>query len=170
MGFHPILLIFPLIVFLFIAFVFQSSTPNTQRQEFLLNCPYPISNEVATFGNPAIIDGRRLNYSTVVQPVVNNYNGTFFECFLDPTANPQQSAFTRIKPYGATLFNVIPYGWYAWVGDTISVFFAKAQPLLTLFALVFTAPAQVTGITWFTYINIGLVIAPVIGIILLIRG
>lgn len=166
------LIVLPLLVFLFIAFVFQTSSPDVAKQEYLLNCPYPIYQgavENATLvpiSNPTRVD-YQIDYGT---GGVNATNGSFFNCYLDPPSSIDQTLVIHSKPYGTTKFLGFPTGWYAWVGDTINIIFSKIQPFLTLIALVFVAPSQVTGISWFTYINIGLVIAPIIGIILLARG
>ena len=99
----------------------------------------------------------------------NSDSGTYFECFIDQNTH-LEGAFTKIKPYGATLFSAIPYGWYAWVGDTVSVYFGKTSPAIAMLGDYVTAPAQVTGLAWFTYIQVFLLGLVGLGIFLAIRG
>lgn len=174
---YLVLIVLPALILFILAFIFQSSVQAISKQQFLLNCPLPISNGVITFGNPAIVDGLRLNYTVNTGGSYqafgsSNYNGTYFDCYLDhlafPPDNPTAIAIT--KNYGATLFSVIPYGWYAWVGDSVSVFVGKVQPFLTMVYLMFTAPAQVTGLVWFTYAQVFMLFLIGLGIFMAVRG
>lgn len=141
-------------MFVLLAFIFQSSVKELREQQFLINCPLPISDGVATLHN--VVDGVRLNYTVTHVPrqyASAGYNGTFFECHLDPLTNPPQGANTRIKNYGATLFNTIPYGQGAFYGDTIYAYLDNIQPYITQIYLYATAPQQVTGLDFWNYID-----------------
>lgn len=167
-----ILIVVPLIILLSLAFVFSDNLSNISEQQFLMNCPYPILNGIANFGSPAVIppnsNANRLNYTVSWN---NNTHGSFFECKLDPFGNPPQQGNLIIKNYGASTFGgAIPYGWYAWLGDTIVQFFSKLQPFLTMIYIMFNAPAEISGFPWFTYINVGLLAFIGLGITLAIRG
>lgn len=157
-----------------LAFVFQSSQQAIKNEQFLLNCPAPINNGVATLVN--IVDGVRLNYTVTVsgsQFGAKNYNGTYFECTIDQITK-QPSANTHIKNYGAVLEffgnSIINYGWFAWVGDTITSYLDNIQPLITMIYLMFTAPASVSGLAWFTYGQLFLLLLIGLGIFMVVRG
>lgn len=167
-----IIIVIPLIILISLAFVFSNSTSNINRQQFVLNCPYPILNGIATFGSPPFIpvgqNANRLNYTVTWN---NNTHGSFFECHLDPLSNPQQGATIIIKNYGASTFGgAIPYGWYAWLGDSITAFFGKLSPFVAMIYEMFNAPAQISGLVWFTYAQLILLALIGIGIVLAIRG
>lgn len=61
--------------------------------------------------------------------IVDDVRGAKYTCGLNPIGE-----FTSVEPqqYNATLYNVIPYGWYYFVGDTITDIFFKATALATL--------------------------------------
>lgn len=170
-GIYYVLIVLPILILVILAFIFQSSVQEIKGQQFLLNCPYPISNGVAS--NTNIIDTRlnyTVNYGSGGNFSSHNYNGTFFECHITSVNPLLLGASTIVKNYGATFFNIIPYGWYAWVGDTISVAVGKVQPFLTMVYLMFTAPTQVTGLAWFTYVQVFLLFMIGTGIFMAIRG
>ena len=158
-----------MVFLIIIAFVFGSQVQELKLKQYLLNCPYPIFNGVAenvTFSS----DQTRLLYDIDYNAGLNS-TGNFFECYIDTAASPDApSVSINAKSYGATAFNVIPYGWYAWVGDTITVFFSKASPLIDMLFLILNAPSQVTNISWFSYINVILVLFIILGVILIARG
>lgn len=164
----------PFIIFGVFNFIFQGSTQDSKNQQFLLNCPLPINNGVATLVN--IVDGVRLNYTVSVsgsQFTAKNYNGTFFECTIDPNSK-QPGANTRIKNYGAVLeffgAQIIGYGWFAWVGDSVTSFVDNIVPLVTLVYLYLIAPADITGLSWFAYVNVILIGWIGLGLFMVVRG
>ena len=159
-------------------FVFGSFTNGVQsinNQVFLINCPLPLQNAIATLHS---IVGTTLNY-TVVQngnvAYVNGGNattlasssGTYFDCFIQP--NGLLGADTIIKPYGLTTFQ-IPTGWFAWLGDTISQILGKIPQSLTLMYQFFTTPADVSGIVWFNLVTVILLLMFTMGVIMIVRG
>ena len=158
-----------MVFLIIIAFVFGSQVQELKLKQFILNCPYPIFDGIAenvTFSS----DQTRLLYDIDYSAGLNG-TGSFFECNIDTSTTPDSpTASIKAKPYGNTLFNVIPYGWYAWVGDSITVFSSKSSPLLDMLFLILNAPSQVTNISWFSYINVILVLFIILGVILIARG
>lgn len=162
----------PVIIIALLAFVFQSSVQELNEQHFLNNCPYPILNGIATFGNPPFIpntvQANRLNYTVTWN---NNTHGSFFECHLDNLSNPHQGATIIIKNYGASTFGgAIPYGWYAWLGDSIVTATSKVQPTLTALYLYVQAPTIATGTMVFSYMNGFFVFCIGLGLFMVFRG
>src|SRR5574339_983389 len=158
------LIILPALFLFALIFIFASSVTAIANQEYLLNCPYPLQE--GTVSNANIVDNR-LTYNVTYSGAVNA-TGAFFNCYLN--AGNFQSAQIIAKTYGATAFNVIPYGYYAYLADYVGVFFGKAQPLLTIVAVTLNAPAQVTGLALFTLIEVMLAMMIAFGLFIAIRG
>lgn len=110
----------------------EQSIDNIEEQMYLLNCPDPIYDGVATLQT---IEGFRVNYTTSFGNTTEG-DGTFFICSIDDiTGNFQAS--TVIKPYGsASFFDVIPIGWLGYVSDWISNQLQKVQAFFTLLTFV----------------------------------
>lgn len=162
---YYVLVLLPVTIITVMSFAFASSVAELSNKQFLLNCPYPIFNGVAS--NLTIV-GSTLDYD-ITYGVGNNASGTFFVCFID-NITQQKSAFTSVKPYGATAFNTIPYGWYSWFGDTVAHFFDKIIPFISMIYLIVNAPAQIMALSWYSYANLFFVFCIAIGIFLMIRG
>lgn len=138
-----------------------------------MNCPAPINSGIATPGNPSFIAGGIvINYTVSYDnSLANNYNGSFFDCTIVNNA----PAFTiAIKPYGKSItfgsIQVINTGWFAWVGDTIWSYLDNIQPFLTMVYLFVIIPSAVGALTFFSYINIFLLIMLTFGLYLAVRG
>lgn len=157
-----------------IAYIYSTTTTSLKNEQFLMNCPAPISNGVATVVN--IVDGIRLNYTVATsasQFTTKNYNGTYFDCFIDPITK-QPSASAQIKNYGAVLeffgATVLGYGWFAWVGDTIWSYLDNIQPFISMLYLLIVVPSAVGALTFFSYINLFMLFLIGLGIFLAVRG
>lgn len=61
--------------------------------------------------------------------VINDPRGAKYTCGLNAFGT-----FTSVEPqaYNATLFDVIPFGWYYFIGDSIADLFFKATALATV--------------------------------------
>jgi len=151
----------------FVFGTFDNTIPQINQQEFLINCPLPLQNQIATLHN---IVGTTLNY-TVSSTTFNGSSGnsgTFFDCQLQP--NGLFGANTVIKPYGATLFSSIAYGWFAYIGDTIGQGLGKIPAYITLIYLYLQIPAIVSGVIWFNLVVGILLLMVALGLVMLIRG
>jgi hypothetical protein len=121
----------------------DASIVKIEDQMFLINCPLPIYDGVATLVS---IDGFALNYTVVYGSgavdgggSAQNFNGTFFECQLDLLSTPHFNANTIIKEYGATtLFGTVPYGWLGYVADFFTSVFQSLQAVFTLISFFVT--------------------------------
>lgn len=163
------LIILPILFMVVLAFIFQESLEELTNQQFLLSCPYPIQDGIATL-NGIEDNGIFLNYTIAYGSLETGYNGTYFQCTLDPLSDPPRGANAQIKPYGATLFSVIPYGQLAYYGDTVYHFFTKWEPAIRMVWLFWNAPALVTGLAFFSYINGVLTGLVILGGFLVIRS
>lgn len=120
---------------------------NTEFQMFLMNCPYPIFDGIAT---NATISGFSVDYDITYGNGTDN-QGSFFICF---NANEglelpiAESVSIVIKDYGATAFDFIPYGWLGYVADWFSSAFQKGGAFFTLVSYIVTpANFNVLGFT-----------------------
>ena len=111
---------------------------------FLMNCPMPIYN-----GDVSNLDilGFSVNYTVTYYSSLSDFNGTFFQCSLDSITG----AFTVSaisKPYDATLFSVIPIGWYGYLADFLVTMFARLEAMFILIGF-FVLPTgfNILGIT-----------------------
>ena len=111
-----------------------TSLQNIQDQMYLMNCPLPIYNGVATLTS---IDGFALNYTIAYNNTVDS-NGTFFRCSLDLLSNPHFNASAEIKEYGYTLFSAIPIGWLGYVADSLTVLWQRIYAFFTLVSFFVT--------------------------------
>ena len=127
------------IVMLFIMALVSNSSyesiSNIEDQIWLLNCPFPIVDKIATLQS---IDGFNLNYTTSTFGNGTNYEGTYFQCRI---VDGQFNANTQIKEYGATLFSVIPYGYFGYLLDYAGTIASKVYAVATLISF-FITPAN----------------------------
>lgn len=117
----------------------------------MTNCPLPIYQGNVTNVN---IDGLNVTYD--VEYTSGNTTGSFFECGY--TTEPVLLSVNEItKEYGATAFDFIPFGWLGYVADWITALGQKIQAQLTVIWLFINAPAEVTDLSFFTYIQLVLI-------------
>jgi len=176
-GLYVLLIVFPMIFLLTLIFVFQSDLQTITLQQLRMQCPYPIYQGVATIYD--IDSNEQVLYTVDNSAVTNsqftgtpNFNGTNFICY-DANAGlppPQVPAVTgQIKNYGYN-FAGLNFGWFGFASDTLVSFGDKVQALFTMIWLYFNAPAEVSGISYFTYINGALVAFIGLGGYFAVRG
>ena len=122
----------------------EDGATRIEQQMFLMNCPMPIYN--GDVSNLDII-GFGVNYTVTYYSSVTDFNGTFFQCSLDSITG----AFTVSaisKPYDATVFSVIPIGWYGYLADFFVALFARLEAFFILVSF-FVSPTNfnILGIT-----------------------
>lgn len=163
------LIILPIIILSLFIFVFQEDTQDIAVQQTILNCPYPVNSGVATLSVVQSNFPPVVNY-TVVNDASNStdYHVTLFICGADTvTGNPTVS----IDVYTATSnwFDVTQ-GFFFYLSESIEAFFAKIIAVGNLLYLILTAPAQVTGLDWFIYVELVLFTFIALGAFMVIRG
>lgn len=106
----------------------EESVIKIQDQMFLMNCPMPIYNGVATLHT---IEGYALNYTvTYASNIKADFNGTKFIC---TASDGLLGASTTIYAYGASTFwGTLPYGWIGYISDTLGNVFSQLQAFFTL--------------------------------------
>lgn len=162
---YVVLIVFPAIIFIILAFIFSTQLTGISNQQWLINCPLPLPN--GAISNVSIVNNNHLVYTVIQGGALNNQTGVYFDCSI---GNGNQPNFNNvIKPYGAT-FAGIPYGQIAFFGDNIYVLLGKIQPAITLLTNYANAPAQVTNLVWFTYVDIFLLLLIALGIVLVVRS
>ena len=80
------------------------------------------------------------------------------------------NANTVVYTQSATNWFGVGTGYLAYYSNSISMFFQKSYALIIELWLFYDAPAQVTGLSFFTYINIILSALIGLGIFMGIRG
>lgn len=115
----------------------------------MTNCPLPIYQGNVT---DVDIDGLNVVYN-VTYSGANNQTGSMFQCSY--TTEPLLLGVQEItKEYGYTVFDFIPVGWLGFVADSITAVGQKIQAQLTVIWLFINAPAEVTDLAFFTYIQL----------------
>jgi len=176
-GLYIVTIILPMILLITLLFIFSSSLDSIALQQLRTQCPFPIYQGVATPYD--ISDNNQVLYTVDNRAVTNyqfsstpNFNGTNFICY---DANAGISAIsapavtTQIKNYGYN-FSGLNFGWFVFASDTLTSVGDKIQANLALVWLYFNAPAEVTGLAWFTYLNFILSGFIGLGIFFAIRG
>lgn len=181
------LIILPLFILILMGFVFGSLGSNSRaitNQVYLLNCPFPLQNQIATLGNPPFIGGSNpqasavgatsVNY-TISAPspsVANNTGtGTYFNCYIQqsPPPNNVPAVATVNRDYGQTVL-YFPVGAWQYFGDMVGFTIAKISNTFQLVYIFLALPATLTGIFYFTIIQAVLLLMIGLGIIVLVRG
>lgn len=141
------LALFGIIILLTMSLVSNSGATaigNIENEIFLMNCPFPIADQIATLQS---IDGFQINYTISTFGNGTTYEGTDFNCYIDPITGAF-TANTEIKEYGATLFSVIPYGYFGFILDWSTTLIDKIYHMATLVTFVMTpANFDVFGFT-----------------------
>lgn len=151
-----------------IAFALQSSIVEIRDQQFLMNCPFP------TFSaKPTPFD---ITNNVHVQYTMN-YSNTFanhvfvFSCTFDAvTGVPQVSIihYESSEGFFSTFDNA-----FAWIGYIYSWFTMATQKLVAFATLIFLyidAPAQASGLDWFSWISGIFITFIALGTFMVIRG
>lgn len=162
-------IVLPIIILSVLIFAFQSSVEAIDVQQTKLNCPYPVNSGVATLAPIQNNFPPVVNY-TVVSDASNSteYNVSIFNCGEDSiTHEPQVS----VEVYTATSnwFDVTQ-GFLFYLSEVIQAFVDKVISVGTLLYLILFAPAEVTGLAWFAYVEVVLFSFVAIGAFMVIRG
>lgn len=153
----------PLLFFAILIFIFQSGLEDIQVNQLRQNCPYPIMNQNITNTN---IDNVFVTYNTTDYAYANTASKvTTFQCGQNGVMGVTTAVFT----YTSGFFDA-QQAWLGYASSSMSAFFDKVQATLTLAWLYFNAPAEVTGLAFFTYIQAFLLSLTGLGFFMVIRG
>ena len=152
----------PIIFIVVLAFIFSSSVSQIQTQLLKVNCPYPINAGIATNVNS---DGTTVTYNVTHDTSGSDYHMTIFHCGEDTPTSVTTTVYTTANNW----FNV-GLGYLAYFANGITEFFSKIVALITMMYLVLTAPAQISGLAFFSYIYLVLFTFLSTGIFMMVRG
>jgi len=164
------MIIFPVLFTMTLSFMFASSVEALTVAQLRLNCPLPIYNGDVT--NLDIINDVQANY-TVTFSQNMTANGARFQCFDDSVTHAPEIAVSS-EQYGLALGDCdifcIPIGWIGYLSHTMTGIFDKIVAFGTLIYLITFAPAQVSGLSFFIYIQAVLFSFIAFGSFMVIRG
>lgn len=159
-----VLFIFPMIFFVILIFIFQSGLTAIANQQFLMNCPLPINSGVALIST---IDNNQVIYTVTYDNATSDYHLTLFSCQI---VAGNQNANTIVFTEASTNWFGVANGYLAYFANVLSQTGLKIQAFFTMVALFVDAPAQVTGLAFFTYIQVLLLAWIAIGGFFAFRG
>lgn len=164
-------IVMPILFLAITIFIFQSSLTEVNNTLFLLNCPYPIYGGYPINVNITNSD-TQVEYDVVRDDTNSSSTRTItvFECDIDELAEPDApTVSTIITEFDENIFtNTLGFLYY--IGQSIVEFVLKIGHFFSLIFLFFNAPAEVTGLSFFTYINVILLAFIAIGTFMIIRG
>lgn len=151
-----------------LAFIFSSALTDIEGKIFLMNCPYPVFSALPTLTN---ITGVNVEYTIDYNTTAHANKVVIFECTIDPMTG-LFGANTVIYEPTEGFFSLFDnaFAWIGYVYATITAFFQKVFIFFSLMWIIFNAPAEVTGFSFFTYINLLLSAFVAIGTFMIIRG
>jgi len=161
-GLYIILIVLPAIFLVTLIFLFAQSLTDIQGQQFIANCPYPQGNRLIS--NITIVENVRITY---VETFLNNGTGSRFQCTYN---NGLEAINVATFNYEQIDFSVVPSGWLTYASHSMSSFFQKVQAFFTQVWLYFNAPAEVSGLWYFTFVNAVLSLLIGLGVFFGIRG
>ena len=162
-------IILPMLMLILFMFVFSSSLDAIQVIQTKLNCPYPVNSGIAT------LTPIQNNFPPVVNYTVTNdasnstdYHVTLFVCDADPITQAPR-ANTVVYTATSNWFDVTT-GFLFYLSEVVQTFLDKVIAVGELIYTMFNAPAEVTGLAWFSYIQVVLIAFIAIGAFMVVRG
>ena len=168
------MIIFPIIFIMTLSFIFQSSVEQIEVEQTKLNCPYPVNagrvnlTGLAQPNFPPVV-----NYTILYDTDADDYHVTLFSCTEDSvTHEPQVDTIVYTADVGNSWFDFTAKasGYMFYISQSISAFFQKIVSVGNIMYLILNAPAEVSGLAFFSYINVVLLTFIAIGAFMVIRG
>lgn len=145
-GLYILLIVFPLIFFSTLIFIFQSGLESVNVQQLRINCPYPINAGIAILTD--IDDNNNVVYSVTWDNSTSDYHQTYIKCGEGDTVN----AYTTVYTTANNWFN-IGTGYLFYFSNILTSIGDKLQASVLLIYSYINAPAEVSGLSFFTYIQ-----------------
>src|SRR5574338_313633 len=167
------LIIFPAIFLVTLSFIFSTALEDHSRPYVqygtIMNCPFPLNSAVATLN--ATQHYPQISYTYVIDNDTSAYHVSTFECQIDNTSD-SPSINTRIYTGSNNWYDVTgrASGYMFYISEMFHTIGVRIDAWSHLAYLFITAPEQVTGIAFFTYIQGVLTFMVGLGIFLAIRG
>lgn len=162
------MIIFPIIFLVTLMFIFQSSVDAIEAEQLKLNCPYPVNSGIAVLA--PIQEPPQVNFTVTYDNNTSDYNVTLFICGATAPTSVSTSVYTADVGNGWFDMTSRASGYMFYISQSISSFFQKALAGANMVYLVLDAPAQATGLSFFTYISVVLFSFIAIGTFMIIRG
>lgn len=148
-----------------LAFIFSSELTELEGRIYLMNCPYP---SFSAFPYNVTINNVNVEYEL-------NYTGFENDLFIFTCSVAENGTFgVSIASFESTegFFSLFDnaFAWIGYVYSSITVFFGKVVSFFIVIWTLFDAPAEVTGFSFFTYINILLSAFVGLGTFMVMRG
>lgn len=149
--------------------MFAGSVEDIEQHYTVMNCPFPINSGVATLD--LVQNPPRISYTVVPDNDTSAYHVTTFECRVD-TLSSGASINTIVYTGSDNWYDVTgrASGYLFYISESIETIAERIGTFGNLVWLYFTAPAQVTGLAWFSYLEIILLLLIGFGIFLAVRG
>lgn len=159
------LFILPLLFMIVVGFIFQSTVQDVEGNMFVGNCPFPLFQQNVTSSS---ISGDTVQFQTIQNTGATINNVEVFHCSY--TTPPLTRAF-GITDY---IFDSSAVGYtfagVSYASDVMSSIGLKIQTTISSAWLFINAPAQISALSFWTYINIFLFMLMGLGIFMAIRG
>lgn len=144
------------------AFIFSSSLTELQVQQLRANCPFPLLNKNVT---DVTIDGSNVFYNVTELNANSNSTVTVFRCGEGGIMTVSESVYT----YSSGIFDA-QQALIGYMSASMSAFFDKMVAIANTIYLIINAPAEVTAIPFFGYVNAFLFFLIGLGGFMIIRG
>lgn len=163
------MIVLPMVIFLVLGFVFQSSIAEIQVQQLRMNCPYPVNAGVVT-GTNILSNNVTVTYNILYDNDTSLYHVTIFRCGVNNGINADTTVYTADTANAWFAMTNRASGFMFYISESVTAFFQKVDAFGHMAYLFLQAPAIVTGLQWFTYFNIFLLAIFGIGVALAVRG
>lgn len=155
-------IVFPALFLGILLFIFQSTTNEIEVQQLRFNCPYPLLNK-----NVTDIEIRDTNvfYNVTEINAQSSSQVSVFKC----GESGQMQVIESVYTYASGIFDA-QQAFIGYLSASMSAFFDKIVSGANVIYLIMTAPAQVTGLAFFNYIEIFLFVFIGLGAFMIARG
>jgi hypothetical protein len=157
-------IVFPAIFLVTLLFVFSSSLTDIQVQQLRFNCPYPLLNKNVT--DIQILDNTHVQYNATEFSGAQDASVVrIFRCGEDGAINVSLATYT----YSSGFFDA-QQAFIGYLSASMSAFFDQIANGANILILFLNAPAEISGLAFFTYIEILLFVFISFGTFMVLRG
>lgn len=167
------LIIFPILFITTLSAIFSSAVEQIEVEQTKANCPYPINSGIANITAQQLNFPPNVNYTIDYDTDADDYHVTIFRCTEDfVTHLPQVDTLVYTADLTNNWFDITSKasGYMFYISESITAFFQKAIASATILYLMINAPAEVTGLTFMTYVNAVLFSFIALGGFMVVRG
>lgn len=165
------MIVFPMLFTATLLFIFSGTTQDIEVQQLRMNCPMPINSGNATLG--VIQNFPDVNYTVTYDDDSSDYHVTIFNCVPAPvTGEPSVNTIVYTADVTNSWYDITnrASGYMFYLSQSVTAIFQKIHAFGSLIYLIVTAPAQVTGLAFFAYIQLVLFAFIGFGTFMVVRG